>query len=304
MAQEAASARSLASLSTELAELVERAAPFVVRVDDGSRLTATGILWSREGIVVTTSHGVERDEDITVEQADGSSLAATLVGRDGDSDLAVLKVDATDLPAAPLGSGEAPRVGNLVLALGRPGQSGLRATFGIVSALRETQSQGKSEYILETDADLYPGFSGGPLVGMDGSVVGVLNLMFGRRRGIALGVPIVTNVVNALLEHGQVRRGYLGVRMQQVGLPESLRLSLGIGQEQAVLLIQVEAGSPAEKAGLMLGDILLGIGGQPVEDVDDLRQHLRSAGAGGALSFDILRGGARTNASVTLGVEP
>ncbi len=304
MAQETRLAPSLEHLSAELAQVVERATAFVVRVDDGSRLTATGIVWSQDGIVVTTSHGVERDEEIAVERADGSVLPATLLGRDGDSDIAILKVEATDLTPAPRTSDDEARVGNLVLALGRPGRAGLRATLGIISACRETQSQGRAEYILETDADLYPGFSGGPLIGMNGSVVGVLNLMFGRGRGVALGAPFVNNVVTALLEHGQVRRGYLGVRMQQVSLPETTRQSQGIEQARAVLLIQVEAGSPAEQAGLLLGDTVLGVNGQPIEDVDGLRRHLRTVGAGETVTLDLVRGGTRTVASVTLGVEP
>src|SRR5579871_2874882 len=160
----------LSQLSAELAGAVERLTPSVVRVDDGTRLTATGLVWASDGVIVTTSHGVERDEDLVIEFADGARLPATLIGRDDDTDLAALRVDSKELTAATLANPEEVKVGQLVLAIGRPGQAGLQATLGIVSARRETQSGGQPEYILHTDAVLYPGFSGGPLVNTQGEV--------------------------------------------------------------------------------------------------------------------------------------
>jgi S1-C subfamily serine protease len=293
----------LAGLSSELADVVERVGPSVVRVDDGSRLTATGVLWSADGIVVTTSHGVERDEGLAIEQGGGTRFPATLVGRDPDTDLAVLKVNATGLPAIQAASPEEVRVGQLALALGRPGDSGLQATIGILSARIETQSKGQAEYILNSDAVLYPGFSGGPLVDVVGRVVGINNLMFGRGRGVALGVPTVTHVANALLAHGRIQRGYLGIRTQLVALPAPLVQSLMLEQERGLLIVQVESGSPADQGGLMLGDILLHIDGSAVQDVDELRRHLRSLQAGQTVSLRVLRGGEARDLSVTLGVE-
>src|SRR5579871_7003815 len=179
------SAGLLRSLSSELASVVERVAPSVVRVDDGSRLTATGIIWSADGLVATTSHGVERDENLAVERADGTRLPATLVGRDPDTDLALLRVNASGLPAVQRAAPDDVKGGHLVLALARPGNAGLQATLGIISARQDSQNDGQDEYLLHTDALLYPGFSGGPLVDVSGQVVGLINLMFGRGKGIA-----------------------------------------------------------------------------------------------------------------------
>jgi S1-C subfamily serine protease len=291
----------LANLSSELADIVERVAPSVVRVDDGSRLTATGLIWSGDGLVLTTSHGVERDERLSVEHADGTILPATLVGRDPDIDVAVLRVQATGLPAAQVADSSEVRVGHLVLALGRPGRGGLQATLGIISARLDTERDGVEGYILHTDAVLYPGFSGGALVTMSGRVAGMPNLMFGRGRGIAVGMPVVTQVAEALIAHGRVRRGYLGVRTQWVALPENLRKTLHLTQERALLVAHVESESPAEKGGLMLGDTLLSINGQAVQDGDELRQRLRALQEGQSVTLAIMRGGEARELNVTLG---
>ncbi len=294
----------LFSLSSEIASVVERVAPSVSRVDDGSRLTATGLVWREDGIILTTSHGVERDEDLAVELADGARLPATLAGRDPDTDLAVLRVQATGLPAVERADFGDAQVGHLVLALGRPGSAGLQATLGIVSARQESQTGDTPEYILHTDAVLYPGFSGGPLVDMRGRVAGVLNRGFGHGSGIALGTPLASRVADALLTRGTVSRGYLGVRTQLVALPAALRDSLGLThQERGLLVVGVEAGSPAERGGLGLGDLLLSVNGRPVDDVDGLRGHLRARAAGETVALGIVRGGVRQDRNVTLGAE-
>lgn len=297
----------LQNFSAELAGIVERAAPSIVRVDDGSRLTATGILWTADGIVATTSHGVERDEDITVELSDGRTLPAMLIGRDPDMDVALLRVDTTGLPAAVLASVEggvpAGRIGELVVALARPGRTGLQASLGIISGRLDSQSGGQPESVLQTDATLYPGFSGGALIDMQGRVVGMTNLLFGRGKGIALSTAIVQNAANALLAHGRVRRGYLGIVTQAVTLPAGMVQASTLTQESGLLIMQVGAGSPAEQGGLMLGDTLLAVGEQTVQNVDDLRQGLRSHGASQAVALKLLRGGELRLLNVTLGVE-
>ena len=291
----------LAALSAELASVVAKVGPSVVRVDDGSRLTATGVLWSADGVVLTTSHGVERDDELVIELADGKRLPATLVGRDPETDLAVLRVTASGLTPITQADPNAVQVGQIVLALGRPGESGLSATLGIISAKQDAQDNGRPEYVLHTDATLYPGFSGGPLVNVQGQIVGLSNLGFGRGMGFALGLPILTHVAAALLAGGTVKRGYLGVSTQSVPLPQSLQTSLGRTQERGLLVVQVESGGPADTAGLQLGDMLLGLGGQPLDDVDDLRRHLRGWTAGQTVTLNLARGGAAQDISVILG---
>ena len=294
----------LHSLSSELAGLVERTAPIVVRVDDGTRLTATGTLWSADGVVVTTSHGVERDDDLAIELADGTRHIATLIGRDHDTDLAVLKVEATGLPAIELAGPNDATAGQFALALGRPGAHGLEVTLGLVNARIETQSGGNPEYILHTDATFYPGFSGGPLVDMRGKLIGLCNLAFGRGRSVALGTPTVTHVAEAILARGRVQRGYLGIRTQVVTLPEGVRARLGLQQIHALMLVGIEEGGPADKGSLMLGDTLLGLDDRTVADVSDLRRYLRSQAAGRQVQVHLLRGGEPVHIPVTLGAEP
>ena len=294
----------LPSLSSELAALVERTAPTVVRVDDGTRLTATGTLWSAEGVVVTTSHGVERDEDLAIELADGSRHVATLIGRDHDTDLAVLKVAATGLPAIPLAEPMDAKTGQFALALGRPGTHGLEVTLGLLNARIESQSGGNPEYILHTDATFYPGFSGGPLVDMRGKLIGLCNLSYGRARNVALGTPTVAHVVEAILARGRVQRGYLGIRTQAVTLPESVRARLGLQQAHALMLVGTEEGGPADQGSLMLGDTLLGLDDRTVADVNDLRRYLRSQSAGRQVTIHLLRGGELFHIPVTLGADP
>jgi S1-C subfamily serine protease len=294
----------LRSLSSELAGVVERVGPSVARVDDGSRLTATGLLWSEDGLVVTTSHGVERDDNLAIEMGDGSRHAASVVGRDPDTDLALLRVAATGLPAVQTAGTEDVKVGHLVLALGRPGTSGLQATIGIISARLDTERAGTLGYILHTDAVLYPGFSGGALVDVNGQMVGLTNLMYGRGNSVAIGVPVVRQVAEALLAHGGIPRGYLGIRTQLAPLPESLRKAQNLAQEHALLVVQVENGSPAEKGGLLLGDTLVRVNGEDIQDVDQLRRALRGVQPGQAIPLQILRGGAVQEVSVPAGAAP
>lgn len=294
----------LQNLSSELAELVERVAPTVVRVDDGTRLTATGTLWSVDGIVVTTSHGVERDDDLAIELADGTRHVATLIGRDHDTDIAVLKVEANGLPVIELAAYEDAKAGQFALALGRPGAYGLEVTLGLLNARLESQSGGNPEYLLHTDATFYPGFSGGPLVDMRGKLIGLCNLNFGRGRSVALGTPTVAHVAEAILGRGRVQRGYLGIRTQAVALPENVRARLGLQQTYALMLIGIEENGPADKGSLMLGDTLLGIDDRTVTDVSDLRRYLRSLAAGHSVQVHLLRGGERLQVPVTLGAEP
>jgi len=293
----------LQGLSQQLASVVESAAPGVVRVDDGSRLTASGLIWESDGVILTTSHGVEQDEEIAIELHDGTTLDATLAGRDDDTDLAVLRVRATGLPAVRRAPADEVKVGHLMLAIGRPGDAGLQATIGIVSARLESQSGGHAEHVLHTDAILYPGFSGGALVDTEGRVAGLLNRGFGRGIGVALGVPILEHVAGALLAQGRVRRGYLGISTQAVLLPDGLRRTLNLAQERGLLIAGVGNGTPAEAGGLLLGDTLLALDGAPVEDAVELRRRLRAHPAGQSVTLRLLRGGALLDLTVTLGSE-
>jgi S1-C subfamily serine protease len=290
----------LSSFSDALAELVSTAGSSLVRVDDGTRLTATGLVWE-PNVIVTTSHGTERDDDLFVITSEGMRLPAQLIGRDPETDLAALRVEAELSAIAHPNENFEPRLGQLALALSRPGDYGLVATLGIVASVQATQTAGVPEYIVSTDADLYPGSSGGALLAADGRLIGLINRGFGRGMGVALGTPLVARVVAALLQHGRVPRGYLGVKMQHVALPDALQVTHSLAQESGLLVIHVEPEGAADAAGVLLGDTLIGLDGTPLDDVSGIRERLA---AGRAFTLEILRGGQRQTLTGTAATSP
>jgi S1-C subfamily serine protease len=283
----------LQQLSEALATTVETASPGIVRVEARRRFAATGLVWSPDGVIVTAHHVVEQDDPLRVELPDGQTLTATVVGRDPTTDLAVLRTSATNLvpPVWVEPDLHTLRVGHLVLALARPGRT-VQATLGIISALGgnwRTPAGGQIDRYLQTDVVMYPGFSGGPLVNAAAQVVG-LNTS-AMLRGISVTIPVgtVRRVVEMLLAHGRVRRGYLGVSTQPVRLPAVLAQQLG--QETGLLLLTVEPGSPAEQGGLLLGDTLVALEGTPVRQPDDVLTLLSAERIGTAVSIRIIRSG-------------
>ncbi len=293
-------AELLAQLSDSLAGTVEAAGPGVVRVEGRRRLPATGIVWAAEGVIVTANHVVKRDEKIVIGLADGERTTATVAGRDPSTDLAVLKADASDLAAVERASGDL-HVGHLVLALGRPGRT-VQATLGIVSALGDswrTRMGGQIDRYLQTDVVMYPGFSGGPLVGAGGQVIGLNTSALAR--GVSLTVPLATveRVADTLLAHGRMQRGYLGVSTQPARLPEAIKEEAG--QETGLLIVNVEPGSPADEGGLVLGDTIIGLSGSAVRQHDDLLALLTGDVVGQKTPVQIVRGGELRTVNVNVG---
>jgi S1-C subfamily serine protease len=279
------------SLSTDLAELVGQTAPAVLRVDGRRRLAGSGVVWPEGGVVVTAHHLLERDRDLHVGLHDGSNLAAELIGRDPTTDLAVLKPDGQLDSSVGWDGGDALQVGHMVMALGRPRQE-VQATLGIVSALGEpwrTPIGGRVDRYLQTDVVMYPGFSGGPLIGADGTVLGINTSALLRGVSLTLPAETVHRVVGQLLEHGSVRRGYLGVAAQPVELPEPIAVELGQGT--GLLLVTVEPDSPAEAAGLALGDTIVAAGGEPTQRLRDLLSAIEADQIGKELELSVLRAG-------------
>jgi len=289
----------LQAFSNSLADIVDTVGQSVVRVDDGSRLTATGIIWSSDGLIVTTSHGTERDEDLKVERHDGTRLAATLVGRDPRNDVALLRVDAKELPTLTASSGG--RVGELALVVARPGfiqngPAGVKASHGIISA-RLPLAGGA---VLNTDATFDFGFSGSALVDASGRLLGMANLALGHGQGSALSTSAVQMAVDDLLAGTPRARGFLGVRTQFAELTQST--TEAAGQETGLLVVHVEQGSAADAAGLMLGDTILGIDGEPTYDPRELSRILGAHLAGESIQVKFLRGGVLQVVAATLGV--
>jgi S1-C subfamily serine protease len=282
---------TLEDLSNALAAAVEVGGRSVVRVEGRRRLPASGIVWSEDGVIVTAHHVVERDEGIEIGLPDGSQAEATMVGRDPGTDLAVLRIQGHRLPSPKWAEEGSPRVGHIVLALGRPGASVL-ATLGVVSALGEawrTPGGGSVDRFFQTDVVMYPGFSGGPLVDSSGRVLGLNSS--GLARGLSLTIPIGTlkRVAEALLRHGRIQRGYLGVGAQTVRLPDDVAAKAG--QPTGLMLASVEAGSPAGRGGLLLGDVMLALDGDALQGMDDLLNALGADRVGKMVEAKVLRGG-------------
>jgi len=292
---------SFSEFSEGLSAAVEKGGASTILVDARKRYPASGIAYA-EDLVLTADHVVTREDDIKVLLPDGKSLAATIAGRDPGSDLALLRLAEKALTAAK--TSDDVKVGQLVLALGRPNSEGMQASWGIVTAISgptRTFRGGMLDEYIRTETTPYPGFSGGPLVNTEGEVLG-LNTS-GLTRGSSLTIPnkVAWRVAEALATHGSVKRGYLGVRTQPVEIPEAARQALKREQEHGLLVLWLEEGGPAEKGGLLVGDILVAISGQPVGDPDDLFSALNSDTVGNAIAVEVLRGGHPETVSVTVG---
>lgn len=307
----------LKDLSDAMGAAVEAVSPAIVQVNARRRLPATGLVWSADGVVVTSSHVVERDDDITITTADGTAHDAELIGRDNQNDLAVLQVKGdVSMTPANWGTEDALKVGNLVLALGRPGEQ-VQVTLGVVSALVENPIEGRErarrrrkrggrrmmkmlvDGYIKTDVVMYPGFSGGPLISGDGSVYGMNTSGFGRGASLTVPVTTIRNTVATLREHGKMKQGYLGVGVQPARLPNAV--SEELEQETGLLVVSVEADSPAANANLFVGDILVAVDEEAVEQLEELLAMLTGGRVGKEIPVQIVRGGELKEVPVTIG---
>jgi S1-C subfamily serine protease len=230
---------NILNISTGLAETVSAASRAVVRVEGRRRLPATGIVWSDDGLILTASHVVRRDEGVRIGLPDRRSVAAQLIGRDRTADIALLRAETDGLVPLQKAGEENQAVGQLTLALGRPGES-IQSTLGIISALGNpwrTHQGGLIDRYLQTDVLMYPGFSGGPLVDVEAKLLGMNSSALLPGVSIAVPVSSLKLVTQALLTHGRIRRGYLGVSTQRVSLPRTVREELG--QKKGLLVVAV-----------------------------------------------------------------
>ena len=293
---------ALLSLSNDLAGAVERVAPSILEVHARPRLPSTGIHW-RAGLVVTADHTVRAEDGITVTTPEGRSLPATLAGRDRGTDLAVLRVPELGSSPATIGDDAALQVGHMVLALGY----GPRASWGVISAVGprwRSWRGGEIDRLVRLDLVLYPGFSGGPLVDAAGRVVGLNTSGLAREMRLAVPATTVTRVADELLRKGHVSRGYLGLGMQPVVLPEALRGQLGLPGDTGLIVVTVQPDGPAARAGVLLGDVLVALDGAPLADLDDVQAHLGPDRIGTTVTALVVRAGARAEVRVTVGEQP
>ncbi|MFL5603924.1 MAG: S1C family serine protease [Gemmatimonadaceae bacterium] len=302
--QKSNNASTLSELSSQLSSAVETAGKSVVAIHARRRIPSSGIVW-RDGIIVSASHTVRRDDGIPITLPNGDSAIAKIAGRDSATDIIALRIDAasadTKSYVAPRADSSSLRVGSLILAVGRPGRS-VSASFGIVSAVGEgwrTWQGARIDRVLRLDLAVYDGFSGGALVDASGAVLGLNNSALARGTPMALPAAAVDRVVDELLETGHVRRPFIGVAVQPVELSASLVSQHELGKDAGLLIVSIADASPADGAGMLLGDVLLEANGQPLGRPDDLLDALSSVSGGGAITLKFLRGGVVKSASVT-----
>jgi S1-C subfamily serine protease len=266
-------------------------------------MPTSGIEW-KKGVIVTVHHGVQRDEDIKVLLDGGRTVSAKLAGRDPSTDIAVLRIQEGSSGAPQLGDSTSLRLGHLVLALGRTRRGDLVVSSGIIGGISgewRNRRGGKFDQHIRLDLALYPGFSGGPLLNARGEVVGINTRGQGHGRAVTVPVATVNRVVEELLEKGHIAQPYLGIAMQQVEVPENMRSKLPAQTRVGLLVMHIENGGPAEKAGALLGDVLFEVGGRKVEHVDAIQDSLATAKIGDVLQIKVIRAGEIKPVSITLG---
>ena len=298
----APSGTNLRALSDDLAGAVERAGRSVVAIHARPRIPASGIYW-RDGVVVAASHTIRKEQDIAVTLADGTRAQAQLVGRDGGTDIAVLRFDSAPTAKALT---LADRAADDALSLEAKGERvGVTASLGVISTVGErwrTWSGGEIDRFVRLDLAVYDGFSGGALVDAEGSVLGVNCSALARGTPLTIPNATVERVVDALLTHGHVARAYLGVAMQPVRLTRSLAERLKLSETAGgVLVVMVESDSPADRGGLLVGDVIISADGHDMAEPQDVAELLGAERVGGKLELRVVRGGELKNLSLTVG---
>ena len=306
------------AFSNQLSDAVEKAASSIVAVNARRRRSSSGIHW-RKNLIVTADHTIQQDEEISVILPDGGSIAATIAGRDSTMDLAVLRLDSSELPIAEIADSTQTKVGQIVLAVSRSAEGSTSASMGIVSSISEGwqyagrpehHRHGKKEKTRGTIAQLiqpalmmYPGFSGGALINPEGQVIGI-NTSGARHLPLTIPAAMVDRVLDQLLQTGRIARGYLGLGMQAIRLPDALYRSLNLSSAGGVIIVSIEPGAPADIAGMLLGDILVALNESAIDDVTDVHALLSAEQVGQPLTAKIVRGGVLTELTITVGERP
>ena len=296
----------LIDLSNALARETDRAAARAVAIHTESRGSSSGVIW-RAGVIVTAEHALRRDEEIHVTLPDGRVVTAALAGRDASTDLAVLKCAEAASPVAETSEVSAIKPGSLVLVVGRTRASGPVAALGsvsLVAAERRTWTGAAFAPYIRLDVGLQPTAVGGAVIDAYGRAIGIATPRFARFGAIAVPSPTVNQVVDTLLRTGHIPRGYLGVGLYPVRMPEALRQTLQTNEKSAAIVLEVEAEGPAYKAGLMIGDMLISFGGHPITGVEDVHESLAAEAIGKPVVVKFVRGGAVREANIVVGERP
>ena len=295
--------KTLQALSRDLADAVEGASSSVVAINARRHLSSSGVWWA-DGVVVTAGHTIRRTEDISVILPRGQTVPATLVGADPATDLAVLKIDTADLSPPPLGDTLQLKVGNIVLALGRGAQKGVNATLGIIGVLSgpwHTWRGALIDQYIGLDLVLHPAAAGGPLIDSRGRVLGINTAGLSRSVGLTVPVSTVNRVVAQLRQKGQIVRGYLGLGMHPIPLPQDLKSALNLSADSGLIVVSVAAEGPGSKAGILFGDVIIALQGKPVSSLRDLQNFLQPEFVGKEISVSIIRGGKSVDVKMHIG---
>ncbi len=303
----------LDAYSQAVTRAAEQVSPAVVNVDVRQRAagggSGSGFLFTPDGLILTNSHVVHRAARINVTLTDGRRMQADLVGEDPDTDLAVLRIDAPGLAPVRLGDSRGLRVGQVVIAIGNPYGFQYSVTAGVVSALGRSlraRSGRLIDDVIQTDAALNPGNSGGPLITARGEVIGVNTAVILPAQGLCFAIPVNTAklVAGRLIKDGKIRRGYIGVGGQNVPIPRRLVRAYHLPVETGILVVSVEEASPAKRATLADGDVIIRYGQHPVASIDDLHRLLIDEAVGVHSTLTILRGADLVTLEIVPGESP
>jgi serine protease Do len=297
-------ATNLASLSNELAGNVERASTSIVAVRARRGIGSSGIAW-RDNLILTSNEGVRVEEGIKLVLPDGRVTTARLLGRDSGTDLAVLETDASGLRPLEFGDDAALKPGQLTLAVGRTVNTGPIASFGIISGVSgewKTWRGGKIDPFVRLDISPYPTLSGGAALDASGNLIGLISTGLSRSSVFAVTRSTIDRIAGKLSQHGYVSRGFLGISLQPVTLPPAMKEKLE--QETGIMLLGIQPEGPAAVGGLIMGDVLVAAGGQPLVDPDALAELLEKTPAGQTVRFQVLRAGAVQELDVLIGERP
>jgi S1-C subfamily serine protease len=299
-------ATELVNLSGDLVNAVERAATRVVAVHARPRIGTSGVIW-RPNLILTSSEGIRSEDDIKVLLPDGRTTDARLRGRDPGTDLALLETDTGSIAPADFTVDTDLKVGQLVLAVGRTATTGPIASFGIVSGVSgqwKSWRGSKLNPFVRLDISVYPTSSGGAAVDANGSFLGLVSIGLSRSSVLAVTRSTIEQIAPKLEAQGYVSRGFLGIAMQQVPLPQDLKDKLQLGQDSGIMLLGLEPDGPAASGGLTLGDVLLAAGDVRLSHPEALADTLNGASPGDTVGFRVLRGGAVHEVKIRVGDRP
>jgi len=298
--------QELIELSNELAQLTDRAATSVVAVHAETRGSSSGIVW-RSGVIVTSELALRRDEEIRVTLPSGRVVPATLAGRDPSTDIAVLNCAEANSAVPEAGDVSTLKPGSLALVVGRTRVSGPVAALGVVSLVasdRRTWTGGSLAPYIRLDVGLQPTAVGGAVVSAHGDTIGLATPRFARFGAIAVPASAINKIADTLLKKGRIPHGYLGVGLQPISLPDILRESLQRKEKTAAIVLEIQPDGPADKAGIVIGDILVSLAGHPVARPGDVQAILAGDAIGKSLALKFIRGGSVQEGSIVVAERP